>query len=201
MDRAKITLSAQEHRLMMDPSVILTKNRVMAKVYELFGECSRHCVPMFTLPSEVAVIMPKIAKGETYKGLPYVMLDFPRYFTQNEALAIRTFFWWGNYVSVTLHLKGKYIALYQDALIRHFSKLSAHGFAMAISDDEWDHDLNGSGYLHLGKAGVERLEAQIAEGSFVKISCSFSLENWDELPQRLLDSYELLGEVVNLKGE
>ena len=104
MDRAKITLSAQEHRLMMDASVILTKNRVMAKIYELFGECSRNCVPIFTLPPEVAVIMPKIAKGEAYKGLPYVMLDFPRYFTQNEVLAIRTFFWWGNYVTVTLHL-------------------------------------------------------------------------------------------------
>lgn len=173
----------------------------MAKVYELFGECSRYCIPMFTLPPEVAVIMPKIAKGESYKGLPYVMLDFPRYFTQNEALAIRTFFWWGNYVSVTLHLKGRYITLYKEAMIRDFSKLEAHGFALAISDEEWDHDLNGSGYQSLSTAGIERLEAQLQRGSFVKISCSFSLENWEKLPQQLTETYELLGAVINMEGE
>ena len=51
---------------------------------------------------------PKISKGENYRGLPYVMLDYPRLFGREEVLAIRTFFWWGHGFSVTLHLKGGY---------------------------------------------------------------------------------------------
>ena len=32
------------------------------------------------LPGDIAAIAPKIARGENYLGLPYVMLDYPRYF-------------------------------------------------------------------------------------------------------------------------
>lgn len=200
MDRAKIALSEQEHRLMMDPSVILTKNRVMAKVYELFGWCSQSAVAMYTLPPEVAVIMPKIARGEAYKELPYVMLDYPRYFTTKDVLAIRNFFWWGNYVSITLHLKGKYIQLYKHALERHLEELGEQGFSVAVSADEWDHDLNGPGYMMVKDMGeVER--KTLWSRPFIKFSLPFSLERWDDLPQQLQEAYAILGQLIDLGGE
>lgn len=201
MDRAKITLSEQEHRLMMDPSVILTKNRIIEKVYQLFGECSKACLPIFTLPPEAAVIMPKIARGEAYKALPYVMLDYPRYFTPKDVIAIRTFFWWGNYMTVTLHLKGRFILLYQRSILEQFQKLVDDGFLMAVGEDEWDHDLNNSGYISLKGISIENLEEQMLKGSFFKLTRSYPLEKWDELPDQLLNTYELLGEVIRLRGE
>ena len=49
---------------------------------------------------------PKIAKGENYLQLPYVLLDYPRCFDKENIFAIRTMFWWGNFFSITLHLSG-----------------------------------------------------------------------------------------------
>lgn len=201
MDRAKITLSEQEHRLVMDPSVILMKNRVIQKVYELFGECSRDCQAIFTLPPEVAVIQPKIARGESYKGLPYVMLDYPRYFTPKDVLAIRTFFWWGNYVSVTLHLKGRFMSLYHRAILNHLEKLATEGYHLSQTEDEWDHDLDGGGYQALDQLSFEQVEARLLNESFFKLTRSFSLETWDLLPEQLRKAHEMLGDLTDLKGE
>lgn len=201
MDRAKITLSAQEHHLMMDPSVILTKNRVIGKVYALLGDCSKDGVSMFTLPPEAADILPKIAKGEAYKGLPYVMLDYPRLFTSTDVLAIRTFFWWGHYISVTLHLKGKYIPLYKQRIIAQYPQLCEKHFMLALGPDEWDHDLDGGGYIPLTQLSIAQWEENVMEPTFLKISCRFALENWDDLPQLLQETYALLGEIISLTGE
>lgn len=196
MERAKITLSEQEHRLMMDPSVILTKNRVIEKIYELFGHCSSDCLSMLMLPPEVAAIHPKIAKGEAYRGLPYVMLDYPRYFTSNDVLAIRTFFWWGNYVSVTLHLKGRYLSIFGRSILERYAELVDQQWAVSIGEDEWDHDLNGGGYLFLAQMDKKRLEDQLLNGVFVKLSCSFSLKSWDKIPDQLRHAYEQLNTVM-----
>ena len=91
---AKVQLSAEEMRLVRDAAWILTKNSVMGKVVAMFGELSGGWKE------------PKISKGENYKGLPWVMLDYPRVFGKEDVYAIRTFFLWGHAFSITLHLKG-----------------------------------------------------------------------------------------------
>jgi hypothetical protein len=66
MDVAKLTLSEEELRLVTDPGVILTKNAIIRKVYELFGELSGVMSQDLILPAEVSTISPKISKGESY---------------------------------------------------------------------------------------------------------------------------------------
>jgi hypothetical protein len=48
----------------------------------------------------------KISRGENYQLLPYIILDYPSYFSRNNIFAVRTMFWWGNFFSITLHLSG-----------------------------------------------------------------------------------------------
>ncbi|MFK5012123.1 hypothetical protein ACI4AC_27485, partial [Klebsiella pneumoniae] len=81
---------------------ILTKNLIIEKVYELFGRVAAEYIDIYKkFPdferSTLFALSPKISKGEQYLQLPYVMLDFPRNFTDNDFFAIRTFFWWGNH--------------------------------------------------------------------------------------------------------
>src|SRR5262245_51174126 len=113
MNRAKIQLSADELSLVQNAAWLLTKNNIIDKVFELFGEVATGAGELLKeaadwLPKETFVQSPKISKGEKYLGLPYVMLDYPRMFSREDVFAIRTFFWWGNFFSVTLHIKGKY---------------------------------------------------------------------------------------------
>ena len=83
MSYAKVTLSPKELELVNNADWILTKNHIIGKVYDLFGELANHYRQEFTtyksFQHEVAFdIPPKISKGEQYEQLPYVMLDFPK---------------------------------------------------------------------------------------------------------------------------
>jgi hypothetical protein len=198
MDVAKLTLSEEELRLVTDPGVILTKNAIIRKVYGLFGELSGVMSQDLILSGEVSTISPKISKGESYQGLPYVMLDHPRYFTAEHVLAIRTFFWWGNFFSVTLHLKGKYHSLYSRTLARQFNSLSVKQYAIAVCKSEWQHHTGSEDYRSLQGMDQEAFDAIIRHHPFVKLSRSFPLEQWDDMPVLLRGAQQELGRIVGL---
>jgi hypothetical protein len=196
MDVAKLALSEEELRLVMDPGIILTKNAIIAKVYLLFGELSELMQKDLILPAEVAAISPKISKGESYQGLPYVMLDHPRSFTVEDVMAIRTFFWWGNFFSVNLHIKGKYRDLCKRSLLRQFGFLAAAEYAVAVGDDEWQHNTNSADFRRLDSMSADAFEGIIQTHPFVKISKSFSLEQWEKMPGLLRDAQQELGLII-----
>jgi hypothetical protein len=101
-DAIKLSLSADELELVCNKDWILTKKMVVDKVYLLLGGLSQQMQDyiesnQLLLPAVVTQSSPKISKGENYLGLPYVMLDYPRYFKSNDTLAIRTFFLVGEF--------------------------------------------------------------------------------------------------------
>ncbi len=123
MKNANLEFSKKEYELIVNSDFILTKNRIIEKIYILFGNMSNEYKDVIAnyshyLPEEVFTISPKVYKGEQYQNLPYVMLDYPRYFTKTDVFAIRSFFWWGNYFSITLQLSGKYLELFSDNIFQ-----------------------------------------------------------------------------------
>ncbi|MEI9808974.1 MAG: hypothetical protein WDO16_14545 [Bacteroidota bacterium] len=84
------------------------------------------------LPPEVIKISPKISKGENYKGLPYLVLDYPRYFEKDNHFAVRSMFWWGNFFSSTLHLSGIYKKKYTSAIEASFTQLQENDFFICV---------------------------------------------------------------------
>src|SRR5882757_4420454 len=177
MDAAKVQLSKEERTLVMDPGWILTKNSIMGKVGALFAELSgqmqERCPPATDgsplaadgLPLNWAT--PKISRGENYKGLPWVVLDYPRAFGREDVLAIRTLFWWGHYFSVTLHLKGKYKALFLPVIRQRLTLLGEAGFYVGVSDDEWRHELDSDNYQPIRESMDT---ASLEERTFLKLS-------------------------------
>src|ERR1700761_6820389 len=152
MNGAKIQLSAEESELVRNAEWVLTKNNIIQKVYALFGMVAEEMQKLLLLhpvPDEVYNSSPKIARGENYSGLPYVMLDYPRFFSSQDVFAIRTFFWWGNYFSITLHLKGSYTVWAVDQVKNNFELLKSSGFYLATSSDEWQHDLHQEHYTSI----------------------------------------------------
>lgn len=98
MDLAKIRLSQEEEALVIRTDWILTKNQILLKIKWLLEQvqmqqqqllqAGKHSLsPAITTPS------PKISKGENYKGLPYFVLDQPRYFDKENIFTIRHLFW------------------------------------------------------------------------------------------------------------
>ena len=190
MSFSKIHLSEEEIGLVQNAGLLLTKNNIIDKVYTLFGEIAARQTDYSTnhpdvLPREVMAIPPKISKGEKYKGLPYVMLDYPRLFTRDDVFAIRTFFWWGHFFSVTLHLKGRYLQQYIPILENKLNVLSKAGFQLSITGDEWEHDPVAGNFISLSPDLHANIPARLTEGSFYKLCCVVPFSKWNELTEVL----------------
>jgi hypothetical protein len=192
-EKAKISLSALEYQLVTDETFILTKNSIIQKVYDLFGSMSVQYENILAKNHSQTLDFnaPKISKGENYKGLPYVMLDHPKFFSRNNVLAIRSFFWWGRYFSCTLHVKGIYkeqgmknidIALRQQQL-KH----------VLISDgvDEWNHDVS-EGYLP-----IENMYSLMDAMPFIKLVMTHSINEWVTAEEFFTETFQLYVQLLN----
>ena len=130
-DQTKIQLSPFESQLVNNSEWILTKNLIIKKAQQLLEEVQESIwryttVSRVNLPGEVTAISPKISKGENYHGLPWLTLDYPRYFQKEKVFAIRTMFWWGNFFSTTIHLSGQYKERYASAIAASDEALCHH---------------------------------------------------------------------------
>jgi hypothetical protein len=183
MDSAKLRLSPEELKLVSDPGIILTKNAIIKKVYLLFGALADDFRSIKDLPGDIATIEPKIAKGENYLGLPYVMLDYPRYFSAGDIMAVRCFFWWGNFFSITLHLKGIYREMSSAAILKNYDRLSSLGYSLAISGDEWHHHFGTDNYRSINSMDEHEFRLYITEHPYIKIARIFPISSWENMRQ------------------
>lgn len=185
MNRAKIQLSPDELRLVSDAQFILTKNEIIKKIYELFGllaEAYRTDLPG-KLPLPAVSSLPKISRGENYMGLPYVILDYPRYFNREDVFAIRTMFWWGNDFSIILHLKGLYKNLYYKTVLTNAAQLKKEGWFIQGVGDEWQHHRLNDTHQSMAELTENELLSIIEKGAFIKIAYYFHLQQLNEAEQ------------------
>jgi hypothetical protein len=194
MDKAKIRLSQEEAELVVNAEWILTKNAILVKASHLLGELQsgqqaylQSHLPV--LPPEVMQVSAKISKGENYKGLPYLVLDYPRYFEKENQFAIRSMFWWGNFFSITLQLSGIYKDRYAAAIERSFDRLQQEGFFIGVSADQWEHHFEAGNYSSLQEYDVRSFSHHIHNKEFLKLAKRFPLTQWNEAGDLLLASF------------
>jgi hypothetical protein len=197
MSDAKIQLSTEELELAQNAGWLLTKNKVIEKAFHLFGEVAHRVrdviiqVPVL-LPAEITAAAPKISKGENYNGLPYVMLDYPRLFGKEDIFAVRVMFWWGHFISITLHIKGQYKQKYLPSIVNNLSLLQQHGFCIGISDDEWRHEFAEDNYASLAHYNRQAVEEMLAAVNFCKLSAKIPVQQWNQATGLLADLYEVI---------
>lgn len=193
---AKLQFSEQESSIVKDAELILTKNSIITKLQQVFGGIAASLQLHMNQspeawPAEVLKISPKISKGEQYQELPYVMLDYPRFFSREDVMAVRCFFWWGHHCSVTLHLKGSYLSKYLPALRKSLEAGHLIDFKMATTGDEWNHNLLSSDYQPVNTALLE-----LESCEFLKIGQTLPLENWPSMEENLLQLAKQLLEAI-----
>jgi hypothetical protein len=196
MNVAKIQLSAEELSLVQNAGWLLTKNTIIEKVFALFGDIAHEVRDRVAatpaILEEVQQPSPKISKGENYKGLPWVMLDYPRSFNHQHTFAIRTMFWWGHFFSVTLHLKGKYKQQYQQNLLNNLPLLTKQQFYLCVSGEEWRHEFEDDNYTPLTQLNSSSVEKILLTNDFCKLSAKISLPQWNQSKELLIDLYETI---------
>jgi hypothetical protein len=194
MNPAKIQLSASEMELVTNAGWILTKNGIIEKTKLLLAGLSEKYAALLnsdkhSLPSELFEAGPKISKGENYKGLPYLILDQPRYFDKENVFAIRTMFWWGHFFSITLHLSGKFKSGYQPSFINARNKLSATEFYSCIHESPWEHDFESHNYKRISDFDEKGWQEHVTDSPFLKIAGKLPLAEWDQASEKLLQMF------------
>ena len=198
MNDSKIQLSAEEMLLVQNSHWILTKHDIIDKVYDLFGNLSVEMQAILeqlreVLPEAVLQSSPKISKGEQYERLPYVVLDYPRVFSKDNVLAIRTFFWWGNYFSCTLHLKGTF----QQACYKNIQQLltngNCQGHYLSVAGNEFNFNVLGEDYTIVEEHADH---GSLHAASFIKITYKLPLAHWNETPEKLVAAFRRFITVV-----
>ena len=194
-DSTKIHLSERELEMVNDSQWILTKHIIIQKVFELFGtvlnEMKLVLINGFYITHKNNFTNGKISRGENYIGLPYVILDYPNIFNKTNAFAIRSLFWWGNFFSITLHIKGIYkknITGKQDLLLEY---LKMNDFWICINDDEWQHHYNQDNYIKSNEITDELLH-HISQKDFIKISKRISFDQWSNAHEFFMENFNAL---------
>ncbi len=194
-------LTPAEQQVCFDASWIYRKNSVIEKVMELLGdlhqELEKHNNTLsFHFPAACLQRGAKISKGERYKELPYVILDYPRYFSQEEVFAFRTMFWWGRYFSCTLHLAGAVKEQYAAALVQGHAQLAAAGFQVYTQEDPWQHDFENGNYRAVDTFTVQEWRQLVLQQRFIKLAKPFALEIWENIIPQVVAEYAILLEVL-----
>lgn len=203
MNAAKIRLSQKEMELINNSDWILTKNGILQKTKQLLENLQvlqqqylqSHAV---YLPEEVYKSLPKISRGENYKGLPYLILDYPRCFDKKNICAIRIMFWWGNFFSCTLHLSGKYKQLFSPKIISSYPLLKEKDFFCCVQENEWEHHFEKTNYLPLFEMSKHDFETAILKNYFVKLAKKISLLQWDDTQEKLLGYFKQNIEMITV---
>jgi hypothetical protein len=196
MDKTKIRLSPEETALVTRADWILTKNTIIRKAQQLLAMLQEQQYRLLnsyhSFPEQIIHSSPKISKGENYKGLPYVVLDYPRSFSKEDVFAIRTLFWWGNFFSVTLHIAGSYKNMYGEKIARSFESIRTTGFFVCISEDQWEHHFEADNYQSLEKFAASAFEEMITQKPFIKLSKKIPLHQWNDAEKTLLEIFSQL---------
>ncbi|HSC53122.1 MAG TPA: hypothetical protein VLC98_05880 [Phnomibacter sp.] len=192
MKASKLALSSAEWQMAYSTEVILTKNRIIEEVYNLFGELSvafqKQGEGLKDWKPELFAVHPKISRGENYEGMPWVMLDYPREYSKEHGhFAIRCFFWWGHFFSINLQLSGAYLQQLHPAL----QQLQQQQWMVGCTNDPWNLQLPNEQWEAYDAA---LFHANAATPLFGKAAKKIPVANWTQVHDFFEASFlELMG--------
>ena len=184
---AKITISPEELARLQDTAFLVSKRVITEKVYSLFHQLKKELAAStlfntFSFPEGVDIGTGKLTRGENYRGLPYVVMDFPQAFGQGGIFAFRVMLWWGREFSFTLHLSGAHMQLAQG---KPMNKLHGHSVYQCVNASPWEHHFEQDNYLPV------EIAEPTAGADFIKVARRLPVTDWDKVPAYGLETLEL----------
>ena len=195
MQGSKIQLSDSELELACNADIILTKNSIINKTIALLGSVEE-AIGQQADRGKLFSISPKISRGEYYQGLPYVVLDYPRYSRSPDLGFIRSMFWWGHFFSSTLQLSGNLKEKYIPIIEASYSLLAEKEYFIGINTDPWQHHFEESNYISIPTLSAGAFLAIMEEQEHIKIAAKLPLTEWQHAASFMINSWNLLSGLI-----
>ncbi len=181
-----VSLSGEELTCLEDINFLILKNTVASKLQKLLKSCSTE-IKVFLesdfpeIYTNYGHLSPKVSRGENYKGLPYFVLDYPRYFHQETTFSYRIICLWGNYFTFNLYLTGNAIA---NTHFNNWDKNASNYYDcfICISNNPWTHYIESPDYIQASEISASEIKNLINKNGFIKISKKTTFKTWSQLP-------------------
>ncbi len=193
-----MSLSDKELSMIEDKDFLITKMNIISEIEILMNNTKERIIKAIkkeklNLISEEHLTNGKVSKGEYYRELPFVILDFPSVFEKENVFAYRTMFWWGHFFSTTLHLQGKYLELFRAKLVTNFDMLLHQEIFICVGETPWEYHYGKDNYVKLSSQHIEIIK----NSSFIKLSKRIPLEQIESVPQVSSSFFLNLTSVLN----
>ena len=194
-------ITEEELDLIRNAEFIYTKNDALEKIHTLFSEIRDELKNIvqnneFHIPVSLDTTDNKISRGEFYKELPYLVLDYPKHFKQENIFAFRTMFWWGNFFSFTLHIGGDVLNDYEENLLNNFSKLNKKDYYFCVNDSPWEYHYEADNYKLIETLSRDEIAKCIKNNGFFKLSKHISLGQFENTKHYAITTFKELMEVL-----
>ena len=176
-------------QLLTDRQVYAARAEAQKAVLDLLGECADHlekALPLnHWLPPEAIASSPRISRGENYKGLPWMVLDYPRVFEKESVAAFRTLVRFGDAVHCTFHLSGRFLEEYRKCSLENPDRLRKSKLMICIHQDPWLQHISADSFVD----PVQISPDEIKEMKFFKPGATLALSEWETLPAKVTDVF------------
>ncbi len=198
MTDKKLNITNEDLILLEDSDVLLRKVNIIKKIERLLENSKLELINFlnnsdFNLPEQIDLNKAKISKGESYKDLPYLVLDFPAFFSNEDIFAYRTMFWWGNFFSSTLHLQGYFLDKYREKIIDNIDFLYNKDIYICVNNTPWQYNFEDDNYELLNNKHYNF----ISKCRFLKLSKKIELKEWKEIPSFSKNYFKQILSIIN----
>lgn len=195
------TLSEKEFGFFRDTDFLLTKVEITAKIINLLEHAQDRLKETilrnnYLFPEGTDTEKGKISRGEFYKKLPWIILDFPKQFSNQNIFTFRTLFRWGNEFSCTLHLQHAAFSEKKEKILSSIHSLKGKEVFFCVNTSPWEYHYDSSNYLPLDNMEPDILEKAIREKSFIKLSRKLPLEKYQDLSAFSGESLSIMMEIL-----
>lgn len=196
-------LKPEELDYLQDTHFLLTKRKITHQLQQLLAQSQQQLHELLQphkhqLPSNCLRRSGKISRGENYRGLPYLILDYPRLLTKEDVFAFRTMCWWGNFFSCSLQLQGESLNLYRQPLQNKLSTSTHSRLYICVNENPWEYHYGPDNYQLCDELPAEKI-SQLLARDFCKISRKTGLENYARLPTFATDCLQEFLQLLSLK--
>jgi hypothetical protein len=180
-----LNFSQEEFNLLSNADLLKRKRIIQEKIFALLESTQEAIKKIDHRLLEQHFPAGKISRGENYRSLPYLILDFPAKFTYANSFACRTMFLWGNFFSLTCHLQGVYLKNNETQLLAILENLNNEGIFISQGDTPWEYHYNPDNYLPIRSGSIEKAFKR----DFIKVSKRISLEDYSIVPEYAHEFY------------
>ena len=186
-------LTTREIEVISDTEFLITKRAAINKIDELLSQTQKKISKNFKsstlpFPSKDEFSNGKISRGENYRGLPFLVLDYPAMFSKENIFAFRTMFYWGNFFSVTLHLQGESLEYYRNHILNNFNELLHKNIYISVGETPWEYHYESDNYIPL----LENNQELIKTCPFLKLSKKLEINEWKKVPEFASEFFEII---------